>query len=690
MSAAPFIVLAVAGAVVSLTTRGQRRTSLALGLLFLAGTVAGALAIRPGETLTVGDVTLATTDYERAFLVLGTLSAALLSILASAAGWTADLPAASLIALGALSVALEARSPIVALLAALAAATPGFLVSMHRPARPRAASATRGELRVLALTACAAVAALAWLTRPQSVEQASPGVGLAFAGLGLAVALRSGAVPFHAWASRVAAAAPRSALPLLMAWIPAGLAVVVLGWTQAIVDPGQPDLAWARTAVIGVGVATILLGLLGALLQDDVEQILLYSIVQDGGVVLLAIGSLDAATWGPARTWLLGFVVAKSAFAAWSVALRAAYGTGRLAELDGWLRRAPILLLVLLLVVAGTVGWPGLAVFEARATVVRSALSDPLRLIVLVASVGSLAYYARLLLIGMRRPSPAVTHGEDERPRWPDRTALEVALPDARLDALEAPAAALAAGAAGQPAAVLDTTSVAAQLQLFAVPQAASAFAATTAETDQLTQSEEPTGSPAGATPAGATPAPERHDSQDLPDHAARGRRGAAARERLGRLAGGMRRIAASRRSTGSGRPAPASGPRRAARTAVEAWRLNRVPVAAALALILGAITIAASSGAFGMSAAAAAPRPSYSLVTAPAPSPTPSTIPSPEGSAQTGSPGPAFLPIPTPVPTQSASTGASASAGSASATASPRPPATPSPTRSPSPSPTR
>ena len=44
---------------------------------------------------------------------------------------------------------------------------------------------------------------------------------------------------------------------------------------------------------------------------------------------MLAIAALDPAAWAPARTWILAFVVARSAFAAWAAATRATFATGR-------------------------------------------------------------------------------------------------------------------------------------------------------------------------------------------------------------------------------------------------------------------------------------------------------------------------------------------------------------------------
>src|SRR5207245_852965 len=80
-----------------------------------------------------------------------------------------------------------------------------------------------------------------------------------------------------------------------------------------------------------------------AWIQEDIEHMVAYSIVQDAAFVLLAFGPLDPATWQPVRTWILVFVLAKTAFAAWVLAIRARFGTRRLGELHGRARSRPSL-----------------------------------------------------------------------------------------------------------------------------------------------------------------------------------------------------------------------------------------------------------------------------------------------------------------------------------------------------------
>jgi len=66
--------------------------------------------------------------------------------------------------------------------------------------------------------------------------------------------------------------------------------------------------------------------------------------------------------------------------------------------------------------VAG-LGFPGLAAFEARSTLVELAADGPLTALVLLGTLAPLAYYGRLLSIGLSRPDGPADPDVDWRPR---------------------------------------------------------------------------------------------------------------------------------------------------------------------------------------------------------------------------------------------------------------------------------
>ena len=434
MSLVPFLAISFGAAAAALIVRRYRRLSLAIGLLGLLAATIVALAIDPGDRLAVGPGRLEVTEFGRLFLVLGCSSGLVITIVGLATAWQRNLPSALLGGFGALGLAMSIGDPIIALVAILAGALVGSLVTLTRPVTARNVQVASREFRAIAVAGALALVGMAWIARPLGALAEEPTVfGLAYLAVALAAAIRFGEIPFHRWAARLADSAPEVALPLLLAWAPAGFAVVALAWMDRSIAPLLLPLGVERSVVLAVGVMSIVLGAIAAWLQDDLEHVVGYSIVQDAGFVVLGLAVLDPAAWQPTRTWILVFVVVKTAFAAWAVAVRTRFGTRRIPELDGWARRSPALAVGLALIVLATIGLPGLASWDVRARLVElSVTSEPIQLLVIVGGLASLAYYGRIAVVGARSPSALVALGPSERPHWPTPAETDAPVDPAR------------------------------------------------------------------------------------------------------------------------------------------------------------------------------------------------------------------------------------------------------------------
>ena len=419
MSLLPFLVISVAATGIALVLRGQARLATAAGLVGLVASLAAALVIRPGERIVIGGAEIVTTDYLRLFLVLCSTLGIGLALLGAAAGTRRDAPAVMLGTIAAAGLALSLPDARIAVLAATAGGLLGVLVTLVPGGARGGATVGIREVRAVIISGALAVAAAAWIQRPLEDLSVQPQVfGLAYLAFALAAAIRFGVIPFHFWAARLADAVPEVTLPVLTAWGPATLAVVALAWVDAQVAPVLPDVTAERTVLIGIGIATIVLATFAAWIQEDLEHVLGYSIMGDAGVIVLGLAALGTEAWTPVRVWILAFVVARSAFAAWGAAVRATFWTGRLDDLRGWARHSPPLVVALILVIVASIGLPGFAAWEARATIVDLLFSGPFATLMLVALLAPIAYYARLLAIGLRRPLGG-SAAETWRPRWP-------------------------------------------------------------------------------------------------------------------------------------------------------------------------------------------------------------------------------------------------------------------------------
>jgi NADH:ubiquinone oxidoreductase subunit 2 (subunit N) len=407
MSVLPFLVVTVASGSLSLFLRREARLSAAIGAVGLLAALVAVSTIRPEPATVVAGVGLAGSELVRLFLGLAAAAGLALVVVAAATTWLASLPGATLLTLGGVALALATSDVPTAVAAVTAAAIAGILAALPGRAVAGALPVAAWELRAFVVAGSLAIVAPA-VVAGTGDRIDGPILGLAYLALAGATAIRLGAIPFHLRAARVADRAPDVALPLVMAWAPAAFALVALGWVGAAVSPLGEPLPAERAIVLLTAGASILLGTGAALLHDDLEHVVAYSIVADAGVALLALAAVDPPAAEPARAWLLAFVVSKSALAAWAAAAHGAYGRNRLGELSGWARRAPLLGLALAAVAVAGIGWPGMAVFEARRDLVALAIGGPLGLLLLVGSLASIAIYARLLAVGLATPGSTV------------------------------------------------------------------------------------------------------------------------------------------------------------------------------------------------------------------------------------------------------------------------------------------
>jgi NADH-quinone oxidoreductase subunit N len=427
MSLVAFVVVTFGSAGLAIALRARRRLAIVAGLIGLAASVVAALAMNPADTFVIGGGAVATGAYLRLFLILGSVVGLALAVAGFASGSRRDAPAVTLATLGAAGMTMGLVDPSAAVLVATGGALFGVLVTLVPSGGRAGATVGIRETRAVVVAGALAITATAWIGRDLSQLSAQPVVfGLAYLAFAVAVAMRFGAIPFHIWAAKLTDVVPETALPILTAFAPASLAVVGLAWIDASVAPLAIDLGPERAVVLAIAIASIGLAAIAAFVQDDIEHVLGYSIVGDAGVIVLALTALGPDAWSAARTWILAFVVTRSAFAAWTAAIRTGFFTDRITDLRGWARRSPVLAVAFGLVMVASVGFPGLASFEARRSLVGLALDGPLTTVIQIATLGPFFYYGRLLLVGLARPDGVVQPVDAWRPRLtpPDLTAV--------------------------------------------------------------------------------------------------------------------------------------------------------------------------------------------------------------------------------------------------------------------------
>jgi len=211
----------------------------------------------------------------------------------------------------------------------------------------------------------------------------------------IALAFKIGAVPVHAWMPDVAQGAPAPAAAFLTS-VPKVGGFIFLARLVLVFPPDAVD--W-RPLIAILATATMTLGNLAALWQDDVRRLLGWSAVSQTGYGLLAIVALGRSDLAvPSLLYfLLAYVVGNIAAFGVVVELR---GRTELAAYTGLARARPWLSGALTTSFLSFIGVPPLAGFFAKLVLFIAAIDAGytwLAIVAVVNTIISIAYYVRVL-----------------------------------------------------------------------------------------------------------------------------------------------------------------------------------------------------------------------------------------------------------------------------------------------------
>ncbi|GAA0972740.1 NADH-quinone oxidoreductase subunit N [Nocardioides aquaticus] len=421
----------------SFTPRARQRR---MGIVAAAATVAGlvaSLVAWEGDTRAVFSGTFTVDTSTGATRVIVTVS--LLLILLIASGEVRDHPRESetysLLLFGGAGALLLAGSTDLAVLvvAFLLSSIPlyGLVGIIARPESPEAALKTYlcgalfGILLMLGAVLLYGLAGRAGYSSLAAELTDAPSAAVAAGGVLVLMGLlfKAGGVPGHFWVPDATQGASVSAAAFLTT-IPKIGAIVAITRLVAVL-PG--DLRWAT--VLGVlAVASMTIGNLAALAQDDVRRLLGWSTVSQVGYLLAAAAVTRISDQGqPALLFFLaGYALTN--LAAFAVAA-AAPDRRSLEDWAGFASTRPGLSAALVVALLGLVGTPPTAVFIGKLTTMGATWGAGLAwLAVAIAlnSVVSLFYYLRWLRAALR-PAAQLEEGSSTGGRGAPTAALVAA-----------------------------------------------------------------------------------------------------------------------------------------------------------------------------------------------------------------------------------------------------------------------
>ncbi|HVL05769.1 MAG TPA: Na+/H+ antiporter subunit D [Acidimicrobiales bacterium] len=205
--------------------------------------------------------------------------------------------------------------------------------------------------------------------------------------------------------------------------------------TQTLLFPSDES---GSVLLLGIAVATMVVGVLGAIAQDDVKRILSFHIVSQIGYMIMGLGLFTVAGIAGAIFYIVHHIVVKTTLFLVGGLVENATGTGALRRLGGLLHRAPIIAVLFLVPALSLAGLPPFSGFVAKLALVQAGM-DADRYFV----VGASLVVSLLTLFSMTKIWAGVFWGTpDEEPP------LESARGDGRLSVprlMVAPTAALVA-----------------------------------------------------------------------------------------------------------------------------------------------------------------------------------------------------------------------------------------------------
>ena len=209
-----------------------------------------------------------------------------------------------------------------------------------------------------------------------------------------ALAFKMGSFPAHAWMPDVAQGAP-APVAAFVTTVPKVGGLVALARLVSVL----PDTVGWRPLVALLAAATMTLGNLAALWQEDVRRLLGWSAVSQTGYALMALAALgrSALAIPSLMYFLLAYVVAN--IAAFGVVVELRGRTDR-ASYAGLARARPMLAISLVIAFLSLIGIPPLVGFGAKLALFTAAIEADYGWLAIVAAantVVSIFYYARVM-----------------------------------------------------------------------------------------------------------------------------------------------------------------------------------------------------------------------------------------------------------------------------------------------------
>src|SRR6478735_2870839 len=228
------------------------------------------------------------------------------------------------------------------------------------------------------------------------IGELPPGVRMAFAVLLLVVfGVKAGLFPLFFWLPDSYPTAP-SPVTAVFAGLLTKVGVYALIRTQTLLFP--PDSRPATLMLVLAGL-TMVIGILGAIAQDDVKRILSFNIVSHIGYMVMGLALFSVAGIAAAIFYVVHHIVAKTTLFLTGGLIEHVGGSSRLSRLGNMVKSAPIVAALFLLPALTLAGVPPLSGFIPKLALVEAGFDERRYVIVGVSLLVSLLTLLSLMKI---------------------------------------------------------------------------------------------------------------------------------------------------------------------------------------------------------------------------------------------------------------------------------------------------
>jgi multicomponent Na+:H+ antiporter subunit D len=181
-----------------------------------------------------------------------------------------------------------------------------------------------------------------------------------------ALAMKAAVVPTHGWLPRTYPATS-PAVSALFSGLHTKVAIYAIYRIYAVVFDGDERHLWIGLVVFS---ATMIVGVMGAVGEDSMRSILAFHMVSQIGYILLGVALFTQAGLTAGIFYLLHHMIVKASLFLSVGAIETRYGTGRLEDLRGFVRREPWLAASFLIAALSLAGVPPFSGFIAKLTLI--------------------------------------------------------------------------------------------------------------------------------------------------------------------------------------------------------------------------------------------------------------------------------------------------------------------------------